>query len=85
MLRYLIHNNSAEELVLQEMRGGAMETYKLVVIVVKPFVDENMWRNGLSQRLTTLEERTQEVSSKLNFSVKQWPTPPVDCRYKCRY
>jgi hypothetical protein len=51
----------AEERVRQEMRGGAMETYKLVVVVVKPFVDANMWRKGLAQRLSNLEERTQEV------------------------
>jgi hypothetical protein len=52
---------SAEERVRQEMRGGAMETYKLVVVVVKPFVDANMWRKGLAQRLSNLEDRTQEV------------------------
>jgi hypothetical protein len=53
----------AEERVRQEMRGGAMETYKLVVVVVKPFVDANMWRKGLAQRLSNLEERTQEVQT----------------------
>ena len=53
----------AEERVRQEMRGGAMETYKLVVVVVKPFVDANMWRKGLAQRLSNLEERTQEVQA----------------------
>ncbi len=40
-----------------------METYKLVVVVVKPFVDANMWRKGLAQRLSNLEERTQEVQT----------------------
>lgn len=59
-----------EERVRQEMRGGAMETYKLVVVVVKPFVDANMWRKGLAQRLSNLEERTQETQKAILVVVR---------------
>ncbi len=38
-----------------------METYKLVVIVVKPFLDSQKARKGLRKQLVNLETLTQEV------------------------
>ena len=45
------------------MRDTAMETYKLVTIIVKPFLDSQLWRSGIRKKLRLLEKLTQEVRS----------------------
>lgn len=50
-----------EEELKKEMRDTAMETYKLVTIIVKPFLDSQLWRSGIRKKLRLLEKLTQEV------------------------